>query len=95
MIPLRDVIPSRTTTHALTASTIAMAPPTVTIQSMAITNTASNCRRTFGNQNNCGITTLHAIISQKNSGVKCFYVAAGQKDSTVANIIEAIVLKNR
>ncbi|HEV3415877.1 MAG TPA: F0F1 ATP synthase subunit alpha [Pirellulales bacterium] len=33
---------------------------------------------------------IDAIISQKNSDVKCFYVAVGQKDSTVANVIEAL-----
>ncbi len=33
---------------------------------------------------------IDAIINQKNSGVKCFYVAVGQKDSTVATIIEAL-----
>ncbi|MDZ4819273.1 MAG: F0F1 ATP synthase subunit alpha [Planctomycetota bacterium] len=33
---------------------------------------------------------IDAIISQKNSGVKCFYVAVGQKESTVATVIEAL-----
>src|SRR4029078_13370190 len=33
---------------------------------------------------------IDAIIHQKNSGVKCFYVAVGQKDSTVANVIDAL-----
>ena len=33
---------------------------------------------------------IDAIINQKNSGVKCFYVAIGQKESTVANTIEAL-----
>ncbi|HEY2762357.1 MAG TPA: F0F1 ATP synthase subunit alpha, partial [Pirellulales bacterium] len=33
---------------------------------------------------------IDAIINQKNSGVKCFYVAVGQKDSSVANTIEAL-----
>jgi len=33
---------------------------------------------------------IDAIINQKNSGVKCFYVAVGQKDSTVATVIEAL-----
>ncbi len=33
---------------------------------------------------------IDAIISQKNSNVKCFYVAIGQKESTVATIIEAL-----
>jgi F-type H+-transporting ATPase subunit alpha len=35
---------------------------------------------------------IDAIINQKNSGVKCFYVAVGQKESTVAGTIE--VLRN-
>jgi F-type H+-transporting ATPase subunit alpha len=33
---------------------------------------------------------IDAIISQKNTGVKCFYVAIGQKDSSVALVIEAL-----
>jgi F-type H+-transporting ATPase subunit alpha len=33
---------------------------------------------------------IDAIINQKGSGVKCFYVAVGQKDSTVATVIEAL-----
>ena len=33
---------------------------------------------------------IDAIINQKNSGVKCFYVAVGQKESTVAGTIEAL-----
>ncbi|HZZ70817.1 MAG TPA: F0F1 ATP synthase subunit alpha [Pirellulales bacterium] len=33
---------------------------------------------------------IDAIINQKNSNVKCFYVAVGQKESTVANTIEAL-----
>ena len=33
---------------------------------------------------------IDAIINQKNSGVKCFYVAGGQKESTVANVVEAL-----
>lgn len=33
---------------------------------------------------------VDAIINQKNSGVKCFYVAIGQKESTVATVIEAL-----
>ena len=33
---------------------------------------------------------VDAIINQKNSGVKCFYVAIGQKESTVAAVIEAL-----
>ncbi|MBI2824700.1 MAG: F0F1 ATP synthase subunit alpha [Planctomycetia bacterium] len=31
---------------------------------------------------------IDAIINQRNSGVKCFYVAVGQKESTVAGVIE-------
>src|SRR6476646_8202017 len=33
---------------------------------------------------------IDAIINQRDSGVKCFYVAIGQKDSSVANTIEAL-----
>jgi len=33
---------------------------------------------------------IDAIINQKNSGVKCFYVAVGQKDSTVAVVIDVL-----
>lgn len=33
---------------------------------------------------------IDAIINQKNTGVKCFYVAIGQKDSSVAGVIEAL-----
>ncbi len=33
---------------------------------------------------------LDAILSQKHTGVKCFYVAVGQKESTVAGVIEAL-----
>jgi F-type H+-transporting ATPase subunit alpha len=33
---------------------------------------------------------LDAIISQRTSGVKCFYVAVGQKESTVAGVIERL-----
>jgi len=33
---------------------------------------------------------IDTIINQKNSGVKCFYVAVGQKESTVAGVIEAL-----
>jgi F-type H+-transporting ATPase subunit alpha len=36
---------------------------------------------------------IDAIIAQKNSDVKCFYVAIGQKESTVATVIEALRLK--
>ena len=33
---------------------------------------------------------VDAIINQKGTGVKCFYVAVGQKDSTVAGVIETL-----
>jgi F-type H+/Na+-transporting ATPase subunit alpha len=33
---------------------------------------------------------IDAILNQKNSGVKCFYVAVGQKDSSVAGVIEIL-----
>ncbi|MDX1964892.1 MAG: F0F1 ATP synthase subunit alpha [Pirellulales bacterium] len=33
---------------------------------------------------------IDAIINQRHSGVKCFYVAVGQKESTVATVIEAL-----
>src|SRR3954469_15933546 len=33
---------------------------------------------------------LDAIINQKGKGVKCFYVAVGQKESTVAAIVESL-----
>jgi F-type H+/Na+-transporting ATPase subunit alpha len=33
---------------------------------------------------------LDAIINQKNSGVKCFYVAVGQKDSSVAGVVKTL-----
>ncbi len=33
---------------------------------------------------------LDAIINQKEYGVKCFYVAIGQKDSSVANVVEVL-----
>jgi F-type H+/Na+-transporting ATPase subunit alpha len=33
---------------------------------------------------------IDAIINQKHSGVKCFYVAVGQKDSTVAVAIDTL-----
>ena len=33
---------------------------------------------------------LDAIINQRTSGVKCFYVAIGQKESTVAAVIERL-----
>lgn len=39
-----------------------------------------------------GKTTIaiDTILNQKNSGVKCFYVAIGQKDSSVANTIRVL-----
>ncbi|MEM6798873.1 MAG: F0F1 ATP synthase subunit alpha [Planctomycetota bacterium] len=33
---------------------------------------------------------IDAIINQKSSGVKCFYVAVGQKESTVAGVVEKL-----
>ncbi|MAT69626.1 MAG: F0F1 ATP synthase subunit alpha [Planctomycetaceae bacterium] len=33
---------------------------------------------------------IDTIINQKNSGVKCFYVAVGQKESTVAGVVEKL-----
>jgi F-type H+-transporting ATPase subunit alpha len=33
---------------------------------------------------------IDAILNQKDSGVKCFYVAIGQKDSSVAAVIEVL-----
>jgi F-type H+-transporting ATPase subunit alpha len=33
---------------------------------------------------------LDTILNQKDSGVKCFYVAVGQKDSSVANVIKTL-----
>ena len=33
---------------------------------------------------------IDAILNQKDSGVKCFYVAIGQKDSSVAGVIKAL-----
>jgi F-type H+-transporting ATPase subunit alpha len=33
---------------------------------------------------------IDAIINQKGKGVKCFYVAIGQKESTVAGIVEVL-----
>jgi F-type H+-transporting ATPase subunit alpha len=35
-------------------------------------------------------SAIDAIINQKNTGVKCFYVAIGQKDSSVAQVIEVL-----
>jgi F-type H+-transporting ATPase subunit alpha len=36
---------------------------------------------------------VDAIINQRTSGVKCFYVAIGQKESTVAGVIEVLKAK--
>jgi F-type H+-transporting ATPase subunit alpha len=33
---------------------------------------------------------IDAIINQRDSGVKCFYVAIGQKESTVATVVEKL-----
>jgi F-type H+-transporting ATPase subunit alpha len=33
---------------------------------------------------------IDAIVNQKNSGVKCFYVAIGQQDAKIAGVIEAL-----
>jgi len=33
---------------------------------------------------------IDAIINQKHSGVKCFYIAIGQKDSTIAGVIKEL-----
>ena len=33
---------------------------------------------------------IDAILNQKNTGVKCFYVAVGQKDSSVAGVIKVL-----
>ncbi len=33
---------------------------------------------------------IDAILNQKDSGVKCFYVAVGQKDSSVAGVIQIL-----
>lgn len=33
---------------------------------------------------------IDAIINQRDSGVKCFYVAVGQKESTVAGVVEKL-----
>jgi F-type H+-transporting ATPase subunit alpha len=33
---------------------------------------------------------IDAIINQKETGVKCFYIAVGQKESTVAGLIEVL-----
>ncbi len=36
---------------------------------------------------------IDAIINQRESGVKCFYVAVGQKESTIAGVIEVLRAK--
>jgi F-type H+-transporting ATPase subunit alpha len=36
---------------------------------------------------------IDAILNQHDSGVKCFYVAVGQKESTVAGVIEVLKAK--
>ena len=33
---------------------------------------------------------IDAIINQKDSGIKCVYVAIGQKASTIANVVRQI-----
>lgn len=33
---------------------------------------------------------IDAIINQRDSGVKCFYVAVGQKESTIAGVVEKL-----
>jgi F-type H+-transporting ATPase subunit alpha len=33
---------------------------------------------------------IDAIIAQKNSGIKCIYVAVGQKQSTIANVVRKL-----
>ncbi len=33
---------------------------------------------------------LDAILNQKNTGVKCFYVAIGQQDAKIAGVVEAL-----
>src|SRR5690606_6887560 len=33
---------------------------------------------------------IDAIINQKNTGIKCIYVAVGQKSSTVANVVRKL-----
>lgn len=33
---------------------------------------------------------IDAIIAQKNSGIKCIYVAVGQKRSTIANVVRKL-----
>ena len=38
---------------------------------------------------------IDTIINQKDTGVKCFYVAIGQKESTVAGVIEVLRKQRR
>jgi len=38
---------------------------------------------------------IDTIINQKGKGVKCFYVAIGSKESTVAGIVEVLKAKGR
>src|SRR5678809_1746338 len=33
---------------------------------------------------------IDAIINQKDSGIKCIYVAIGQKQSTIANVVRKL-----
>ena len=33
---------------------------------------------------------IDAIINQRNSGIKCIYVAIGQKASTIANVVRKL-----
>jgi F-type H+-transporting ATPase subunit alpha len=33
---------------------------------------------------------VDAIMAQKNSGIKCVYVAIGQKQSTIANVVRKL-----
>src|SRR3546814_7349374 len=41
-------------------------------------------------QNGKNAVAIDAIINQKSSGVKCIYVAIGQKNSTIANIVRKL-----
>ena len=38
---------------------------------------------------------IDAILNQKGTGVKCFYIAIGQKDSAVAAVVEVLQWKGR
>ncbi len=38
---------------------------------------------------------IDTIINQKDTGVNCFYVAIGQKESTVAGVIEVLRKQRR